>query len=179
LPNGADYAAAHPERVSHLVLHGPFLPESEPQPERVADASWFFDFLRQHWGTRVAIARRMVCAIWSQSASEEEQIAYMKQMRESMTPEVASCYARTIAAQNANAQMSKWFWTLVPQVATPTLIVHSLRDPLAPYEGAERLARVMPNAELLPLTIQEHGTGLSRQLDRIQARETRRFVLGD
>ena len=27
------------------------------------------------------------------------------------------------------------------------------------------------------LTIEDHGTGLSRELDQIQARETRRFIL--
>ena len=58
----------------------------------------------------------------------------------------------------------------------PTLIVHSTRDPMVPFEGAQQLASVMPNAELLPLSIEDHGTGLSGELDRIQARETRRFV---
>ena len=53
---------------------------------------------------------------------------------------------------------------LAASVATPTLIVHSLRDPLVPYHGAEQLARVMPNAQLLPLAIPDHGTGLSREL---------------
>jgi pimeloyl-ACP methyl ester carboxylesterase len=172
------YAAEHPDRVSHLVLHGPVMPAEKPAPDALERSRWFVEFLRQHWGTRLPIARRMICAVWSQSATEEEQTAYMQQMRESMSRDVAARYIETLIKQNNDAEESKRLWDLAARVRTPTLIVHSIRDPLVPYEGAQRLSKAMPNAELLPLTIPDHGTGLSKELDRIQARETQRFVLG-
>jgi pimeloyl-ACP methyl ester carboxylesterase len=173
------YAAKYPARVSHLVLHGPAVPALKPRPEMLEDARWFTDFLRDHWGTRLPIARRMLCAVWSQSATESEQIAYAKQLRESMAPDEAARYVSTIIEDLNDAVASRQFWDLARQVRTPTLIVHSRLDPLIPYAQSEHLARAMPNAELLALTIPDHGTGLSRELDRIQARETRRFVLGE
>lgn len=172
------YAARYPERVSHLVLHGPAVMNPADVDQNLEAAAWFVDFIRQHWGTRQPMARRMVCAIWSSNSSESEQIDYMSQMRESMSGEAAATYISNIVLQNANPELADEFWADAAKVQAPTLIVHSVRDPMVPFEGAQKLASVIPNAELLPLTIEDHGTGLSRELDQIQARETRRFILG-
>lgn len=171
------FAAKYPEKVTHMVLHGPAMPSRKPDPAFVEGSRWFVDFICTHWGTTLPIARRMVCAIWSSTSSEEEQIYYMQQMRESMTAEAAGAYLAAIIRQNNEPAASDAIWQQASEIGTPTLIVHSIRDPMVPYEGAQDLASVMPHAELLPLAIADHGTGLSRELDQIQATETRRFIL--
>ncbi len=171
------FAARYPEKVSHLVLHGPVASNPRAVEENIEAAAWFIDFIKLHWGTTIPMARRMLCAIWSSTSSEDEQIAYMEQMRQSMSPEAAAAYLVQLVLQGNDESLQREFWETAARVSTPTLIVHSVRDPMVPFEGAQKLASVMPNAELLPLTIEDHGTGLSRELDRIQARETRRFVL--
>jgi pimeloyl-ACP methyl ester carboxylesterase len=172
------YAHLHPERVSHLVLHGPAFPTPNPDPKVLERLQWFIDFIRMHWGTRGAMARRMLCTVWAAGVTDEEQEAFMRQQRESMDREAAADYVETLLRQNNDPDESHRHWEMARTVKVPTLIVHSVRDPLVPFEIGKLLAKEMPNAELVPLTLPQHGLGLSEQLDRIIVEETRRFILG-
>lgn len=172
------YASENPDRVSHLILDSPSLPFFESNPTAYDTSEWFIEFVRSHWGSDNTIASRMLCSVWSQSASPEEQRVFMKRQLESMSAETAARYIYATASQNLDPKISKRVWDAAAKLKAPTLIFHAIQDPLASYELSEKLAAVVPNAELIPSTLPDHGCVLSSPFARLQAREVKRFILG-
>ncbi len=172
------YADKYPERVSHLVLDSPSLPFINPGKDDYASMAWLVDFVRDHWGTENPLASRMICSIWSQSATPGEQRTFMRRQRESMSAEAASRYIYLTGTQNLDPGLSNRIWSAVAALKIPTLVFHTIDDPLAAYDLSKKLAETAPNAELVTSTLPDHGCVLSASFSRLQAKEVRRFVLG-
>ncbi len=173
------FAEKYPHRVSHLVLDSPSLPFIDTDIRAYSESmGWLVEFVREHWGTDNPLASRMICSIWSQSATPNEQRIFMRRQRESMTAEEAARYIYSTGRQNVDPALSKRIWGAVANMKTPLLVFHTLDDPLAPYDLAKKLAETAPNAELITSNLPDHGCVLSASFARLQAKEVRRFVLG-
>jgi len=172
------YADKYPDRVSHLVLDSPSLPFIDPSPDEYDSTMWFIKFIGDHWGTENTLASRMICSIWSQSATPGEQRTFMRRQRESMSAATASHYIARTGAQNLDAALSARIWEAIARLKAPALVFHTIGDPLAPYDLAAAFAERAPNARLVTSNLPDHGSVLSAAFARLQAKEVRRFVLG-
>ncbi len=129
------YAVRHPERVSHLVLWCASARASDifaaPQVKgmlSLADSDW--DLATE------TVAHSVVG--WSEGESSRQ---YAALIRESVTPEAARAAWAATSEIDATA--------LLPEVASPTLIIHRRQLPFPTVDAARQLASKIPGARLV------------------------------
>ncbi|MEE8385587.1 MAG: adenylate/guanylate cyclase domain-containing protein [Dehalococcoidia bacterium] len=134
-PVAIAYAVRHPERVSHLVLWCTYARASDvwasPQVKALVGLS------DTDWELATETAAHAVVG-WSEGESSH-QIAAL--MRESATPEAAR------AAWAASSEID--VTALLPEVRSPTLIVHRRQLPFPTIETARQLVSEIPGARLV------------------------------
>ncbi len=141
-PIAIAYAARHPERLSHLILPNAsargrdyFDVERRLALLALADADWQF--------YTESIAHELLG--WS---AGEEGPRFAAALREGQTPAALRAAFETMIEIDVS--------DLVPQVATPTLVLHQ-RDALHPEVNiVRRLVARMPNAQLVVLHGKAH-----------------------
>jgi DNA-binding winged helix-turn-helix (wHTH) protein/pimeloyl-ACP methyl ester carboxylesterase len=163
------YAVRHPERVSHLVLYGGFvLGRRLRSAQDVAGSEAMLTLMRQGWGRDNPAFRQMFTSLFVPGASLEQMQWYNELQR------------RTTSGDNAvrlRAVSDEFDVTaLLPQVRTPTLVLHLRDDAVQPFEQGRLLAAGIPGAEFVALEGRNHivlegDPGWQRMLD-----EVRRFV---
>jgi len=133
-PVAIAYAARHPERVSHLVLWNTFARASDwsrsPQVQAVRalmDKDWAF------------YTETLAHALLGWSAGEEAR-RYAALIRESITREALPTVARALNEVDVSA--------LLPQVSSPTLVLHRRQVPVPDISVARGLASRIPDARL-------------------------------
>ena len=138
---GIAYVVRNPERVSHLLLWNSFLRTADltesPQGQalvRLADSDWE---LYTETVAHVALG-------WS---AGEQAIRYAAVIRESVTQEQIQAF---LAAPDVDVT------ELLPQVRSPTLVLHRRETPFPSVDNARGLASNIPNARLALL---EGGSG--------------------
>ncbi len=135
-PVGIAYTVRHPERVSHLIFWNSFARTADfaggPQAEallRLADADWeMFTETIAHVG-------------FGWSAGEEAR-RYAAVIRESITQEGLQA---VFAAPDVDVTEQ------LPQVTSPTLVLHRRETPFPSVDTARGLASRIPNARLVLL----------------------------
>ncbi len=134
-PVAIAYAVRHPERVSHLVLWCTYARASDlwesPQAKGLLgllDADW------ELWAETVAHS-----AIgWSEGESSHQ---YAALIRNSATPKAT----RALFAASSGIDVT----ALLPEVRSPTLIVHRRQVPFPTMDAARQLASQIPGARLV------------------------------
>lgn len=145
------YAARHPERVSHLVLHGAYargwlnrdLTEAQIEEEQL-----MISLMRVGWGRENPAFRQVFATQLFPDATTEELHALEKQMRVSVSPENAVRLEREMHRVDVRQ--------LAPKVQAPTLILHSRQDEGVPFEEGRLLASLIPNAQFVALESKNH-----------------------
>lgn len=161
-----DYAARHPDQVSHLVLWGGFSRgrnrRGNDKDAEVAEA--FKTLMRHGWGKQSSTFLRMFASLYLPEANEEQIRWWADMQRIATSPENAVRLRETIDDLDVSDKLK--------HVRAPTLIVHSLRDEVAPFAEARRMASKMPDTILLPLDsanhlVQTQEPGWRRAMDEI------------
>ncbi len=138
------YAAKHPERVRRMVLYGTFAPGPHgPGPEEQArlDAE---GALRR---TNFDLYNRMLASKYFPSGTDRETFQSLSRMlTESATPEIAE-KLDDVYFDNQS---------LLPNLHTPTLVLHRRGDEACLFEWGQYIARNMPNARFQPLDGDAH-----------------------
>jgi pimeloyl-ACP methyl ester carboxylesterase/DNA-binding CsgD family transcriptional regulator len=136
-PLAIAYAAAHPERVSRLVLYGTYADGS-----RITDAetrSSFVQVVREHWG----LGARVLTSLFLPDAETEEVKWFAELQRVSADPETAARLLELTYKLDATAAL--------PQVITPTLVLHRRSDRTIPYRLGVDLAASISEAAFTTL----------------------------
>jgi pimeloyl-ACP methyl ester carboxylesterase len=139
------YAAAHPERVSHLVLLGGY---AHGLLDRVRDAEKYLEGLLQlietGWGRRYAPVQQFFTTTMLPDATSEQVAALNEQQRLSCDGVRAAAHLRSAAAADVRA--------LLPRVRAPTLVLHCEGDAMVSIELGRELAASIEGAvfETLP-----------------------------
>ena len=134
-PVAIAYAARHPERVSHLVLWCTFARGSDFWRSPRSRA---FRAIRE---TDLDLyVESMADLILGRRASEEEARWWAAFIRESVTPEVQGAALRAADGFDATG--------LLPQLGTPTLVLHRRNHPYLDVGVARGLASQTPDARL-------------------------------
>ncbi len=144
-----EYAARHPERVSHIVLHGGFARGwARRKPESLRAGKAMMELVRLGWGAGTAAFRRMFAELLVPRASDEQVEWFSELQRLTTTPEIA---ARIIEASGDIDVMHR-----LEQVRAPTLVLHSRRDAMVPFEEGRRVAAGIPGATFVELDSDNH-----------------------
>ena len=136
-PPALMYAAAHPERVSHLILYGTFASGATTNP---ALARALIDLIRADWTlgarTMVQVVARGVDSRMIDDGAKFLQVA--------SSGEVA-------AAILEEGYFKIDVRDVVAQVKVPSLVLHRRDDPAMPFSAGRELAALLPDAHFLPL----------------------------
>jgi class 3 adenylate cyclase/pimeloyl-ACP methyl ester carboxylesterase len=155
-PIAMTYAAARPERVSHLVLHSAYLRGSDvTTPERARAQSEYVE----------AFGLPMADLI----DHPDTDIAQQRDFRELQK----AAAPRKVQAAVLRAVYSADLSGLVDRLSMPTLILHGRRDPLIPFAAGRELAVGMPQARFVPF---ESKTGALWVLGDVLIPEVYRFL---
>lgn len=165
------YAAAHPERVSRLALFGtsarmlaePGYPGADP-----VSAAALQVLIRQEWGS----GSRILTTIFLPEADDARAAWFTQWQRLTLTPDGA--------VRSREANLTADIRHLLPEIATPTLVLHRRGD--GGPERSEYLARHLARAQLQFLDGEHHvpflGDGLA-VVDAVNAFLDRTATNGD
>ena len=154
ISQGAAIALAHavryPERVTGLVLHGAYAVgrarRACPGEKETADA--LIAIMRRGWGDEGSAFLRAFSALYVPGGSGAEIGWFAELQRKATSPQNAvrlraACDDIDVAA-------------ILAHVHAPTLVLHSRRDGVVPFEEGRRLAAAIPGARFVPLDSENH-----------------------
>ena len=150
-PTAITYAARNPERVSHLVLWCTYSRAADWAEAAQIQASRAL--IDRDWDTYAETAAHLVFG-WS---AGDEARAFATLIRESTTPEAAQMGIRALSEVDVTA--------LMPQVQSPTLVLHRRGLRALNVDVATGLASLIPHARLAIL----EGTALMPYLEDMEA----------
>jgi pimeloyl-ACP methyl ester carboxylesterase/DNA-binding winged helix-turn-helix (wHTH) protein len=145
------YAAAHPERVSHLICYGGGPGGDDPDENRSWREQWsaLVRVIRVGWGNDNPIFQQMIARLFLGPGAPEEDIAYFVEMqRASAAPTTAIQYLRTMVDDGVLESAAR--------VQAPAIVVQRRQDQVMPFSRARRLAAAIPGARLIPLDGENH-----------------------
>ena len=145
-----DYAARHPDRVTHLILWGGFARGRRKRGNREdqAESEAFITLMRQGWGKETSPFRQMFASLYLPEANDEQIKWWTDMQRTATSPENAVHLREAIDNLDVTEQLAK--------VQTPTLILHSEREAVAPLSEARFMASRIPNAKFVALDSANH-----------------------
>jgi pimeloyl-ACP methyl ester carboxylesterase/DNA-binding winged helix-turn-helix (wHTH) protein len=150
-PVAIAYTVRHPERVSHLVLLGSYARGRRKRAkgkEEVELIEASIDMLRLGWGRTDPTYRQMFVARYLPDATQEQWRAFDELQRQT----TSAANAWRFLDEFANIDVVE----LARQVATPTLILCSRREPDNVFESSRELAGLIPDSRLVPLDSANH-----------------------
>jgi pimeloyl-ACP methyl ester carboxylesterase/DNA-binding CsgD family transcriptional regulator len=146
-----NYAARHPDKVSHLILYGACargLLKRNPPAKIVDAAQTMLKAAELGWGADSSSFRQVFIAQLVRDATAEQLRAVDEAQRQ------------TISGANAVRFMKEVFELDVreaaPKIRCPTLVFHAREDPCFPFEEGRLLASLIPNARFVPLPSKNH-----------------------
>lgn len=136
-PLAVAYAARHPDRVSHLVVHGGFARGESVSPENVRGS--MLSLVRANWG----LGSRLLAVVFIPDDRGGGIDRWCRFQRESASPGMAADLLESFFEIDVSA--------LLPRVRVPTLIIHRRRDRAIPLRAGRELAAGIPDARLVTL----------------------------
>jgi pimeloyl-ACP methyl ester carboxylesterase len=136
------YVVEHPERVSHLVLHGPAVwPPGDT--EHREQGRTYLPLIATGW-TRPS-HRRLFTELFLGGSRSDEEIDYFQRMQVgSASAEVAAEYFRSLGEPKNGFELASL-------IQVPTLVMHPREDQMCPFAWGQALAAEIPGARFLPL----------------------------
>lgn len=145
------YAVRHPERVSHLVLHGGYargrLVRSDTQQER-EEVETMTKLAELGWGKADPSFRQFFTSQFIPGGTSEQHQWFNELERISTSPHNAARFMNEFARIDVRA--------LLAQVQCPTLVLHSRHEVRQPFEEGRLLATTIPGAQFVPIDSGNH-----------------------
>ena len=144
------HAVRHPERVTRLVLHGAYAQgrARRASPEEKETAQALMAIMRRGWGDQGSAFLRAFSALYVPGGSAAEIAWFAELQRNATSPENA--VRLRAACDDIDVQK------ILPRVHVPTLVLHSRRDGVVPFDEGRRLAAGIPGARFVPLDSDNH-----------------------
>ena len=144
------YACRYPERVSHLILYGGY-PRGKCQrgdPSGAAESQAFVTLIRKSWASDNPMIRQAFTSLLMPDATTEEANWFNEFQKTSGPGENMARFREIFDHIDVSA--------LLPQVTTPTLVVHSVKDSIAPLSEGKLLASRIPGAQFVTFNSRNH-----------------------
>ena len=143
------YAVRHPNRVSHLILYGGYAlggRRRSAQDRERRDA--MSTLIRLGWGADESTFRQLFTSRFIPDGTKEQIDAFNELQRRTTSPECAARYYEV----TGNIDIRE----LLPQVTTPTLVMHVRDDRVCPVELGRQMAAAIPGARFVLLEGKNH-----------------------
>jgi class 3 adenylate cyclase/pimeloyl-ACP methyl ester carboxylesterase len=148
-PTAIAYAVQNPERVSHLILVGTFASAPAPSTkEEVEELQAMLATIKPGWGKDTPAFRQLWTYRFMPEADMEMIRWFNDLQRNSGSAETVLALIRDVARTNVV--------DLLPQVKTPTLVMHARGDLAVPFERGREIASKIPGARFVPLESNNH-----------------------
>lgn len=145
-----EYAARHPERVSHLILFGGgtagWRLQADPGEVRKRDAVTVLADVE--WSHVSASSRYLFSATHVPSATHEELARFDEFRRMSTSPRNAARFLQSFLDLDSRHRLAA--------LEVPTLVIHSRDDQRVPLWAGRALAAAIPGAQFLSLESDNH-----------------------
>lgn len=146
-----EYAARHPERVTHLLLLGAYARgklKRNLSAKEVEDAETQLKLVELGWQQEDPSYRQVFASQFMPGASLEQLRAMSELMRISASGENAARIMRGFFSIDIRESAER--------VRCPTLLLHGRGDVRCPFEEGRFLAALIPGARLIPLETKNH-----------------------
>jgi DNA-binding winged helix-turn-helix (wHTH) protein/pimeloyl-ACP methyl ester carboxylesterase len=144
------YAAAHPERVTKLVLYGGYAQgrNKRGSADEIEKANLFLSLMQHGWGDEHSAFMRAFSSLFIPNGTPEQNKWF------------ADLQRMTTTAEKAKRIRMAWHDIdvahLLPKIQVPTLVLHARHDNVVPLEQGRLLAASIPNARLVTLESDNH-----------------------
>lgn len=145
------YAVRHPERVSHLILHGGFARgrlKRDPSPQVLEDAETLTRLAELGWGKDDPAYRQFFTTQFIPDATPEQQRWWNELERATTSPANAGRFMRAFNDIDVTE--------FARRVSCPALVSHSKFDARAPFDEGRLMASLIPGARFVPLDSRNH-----------------------
>jgi pimeloyl-ACP methyl ester carboxylesterase/DNA-binding CsgD family transcriptional regulator len=145
------YAARHPDRVSHLVLHGGYARGRlvrNPTPEQREEAEMMRKLAQLGWGKQDTAFRQFFTSQFIPGGTPEQHRWFNELERISTSPANAARFMREFDHIDVVARLA--------EVRCPTLVLHSTRDVRVPFAEGRLIASAIPDARFVPIDSGNH-----------------------
>lgn len=150
-PMAIEYAARHPDRVSHIVLFGSFargVLKRNPSPAELEELKVMRRLVELGWGHDNEAFQQVWAALFQPRSSPERLRSLAQLQSRSSTADKVVKLLRAVATIDVTESARR--------VQCPTLVVHPKRSRAAPFEEGRILASLIPNARLVSLDTENH-----------------------
>jgi pimeloyl-ACP methyl ester carboxylesterase/DNA-binding CsgD family transcriptional regulator len=150
-PIAIEYAARHPERVSHLVLYGTYAQgrlKRTDSPHEAAKSRVLVDITRLGWGQEDHDFLKVWASRFQPGGTREHLRSWSDQMRAATCPDTAIRLFEIDWQVDVRQAARK--------IKCPVLIVHPERDVVAPIEQGRSLASLIPDCRFVQLDSENH-----------------------
>jgi len=150
-PIAIAYAVRHPERVSHLILHGAYARgwlKRSPTPEQRKEAEMMNELAELGWGKENPAFRQFFTTQFIPEGTPEQHRWWNRLEQMTTSPQNAARFMRVFNEIDVTA--------LAPRVTCPTLVLHSTRDARVPFEEGRLIASLIPGARFVALESRNH-----------------------
>lgn len=149
-PIAAAYACRHPDRVSHLVLHGGYEKGRlvRATGDERAQGEAILTLMRNGWGRADSPFIDAFATMFIPGGSREQIDSLVDLQRRTTSPRNAVAIRRAVDGFEVS--------DFLDGIAAPTLVIHARDDGVQPLEQGYRLATSIPGAEFLMLDSRNH-----------------------
>ena len=150
-PIAIAYAVRHPEKVSHLVLHGAYARgwlKRNPTAAQREEAETMARLAELGWGKENPAFRQFFTTQFIPGGSPEQHRWFNELERVTTSPENAGRFFRAFNQIDVTALASK--------ISCPTLVLHSNGDARVPFDEGKLVASLIPGARFVPLESRNH-----------------------
>jgi pimeloyl-ACP methyl ester carboxylesterase len=166
------YAVAQPERVSKLILVGGYALGWRKRPgSNIEQHQAMTSLMRIGWGTDDPTFRQMFTSQFMPGGTKEEWDASNELQRVSASPDVAARFYEATGDIDVTG--------LLPEVKTPTLVMHVRGDLRAPFELGRQIAAGIPGARFVALPGNRHAFAAGSPAAERFVEEVRLFLAGE
>ncbi|HEX5462230.1 MAG TPA: alpha/beta fold hydrolase [Steroidobacteraceae bacterium] len=144
------YAVRHPERVARMILYGGYALGAFKRGNPTAGRAYraMVDLARASWAASNPTFRQVFTSRFIPDGTPE-QLQWFNDL-------CVKCTMGEVAAELLEARAELDICELLPQVRTPTLIMHSRNDEVVPIAEGHRLAAEIKGAEFVELDSRNH-----------------------
>jgi len=145
------YAVRHPERVTHLILHGGYARgrlKWAGSPKAREEAETMIKLAELGWGQQNPAFRQFFTTQFIPDGTPEQHQWFNELERISTSPVNAARFMRVLHEIDIVA--------MLPRVSCPTLVFHCVRDARVPFDEGRLVAAMIPGARFVPLESNNH-----------------------
>ena len=150
-PIAISYAMRHPQRISHLVLHGGYVrgrlirgSEEEREQGRA-----ILTLIRHSWGKEGSAFLKSFASMYIPEGTKEQLDSLAELQRQTTSPENAALLRQAVDSFDVSELLEK--------IDIPTLVIHARNDSVQPLSQGRALASGIRNAQFVQLESSNHA----------------------